>query len=123
MADEVSEDEFREDMAGLVADVAVDAVSEGWVDEAPVVSGGTLTFHDPSGFLTLGSPPPVTFDGFKFAANMGLYAPLFHLAYLARRGDAVAVELLTTFQVTIGSVGGPDYWPMRSAEEGVRDGR
>jgi len=69
----------------------------------------------------------VTFDGFEFDMNMNRWLPWIEMAYRARRGDAVAAELLDKFNVVIynGSPG-VNYWPMEAkpqpdnAMEGLR---
>lgn len=74
----------------------------------------------PPGAVLLG--PRVEFDGHVFNPIMtaaGL--PFIYLAYLARRGDTVAAELLDKFRVKIETgYGGTTYWPVSPG--GVSDG-
>lgn len=57
-------------------------------------------------------PATVEFDGMEFERSFGMGVPFLWLAYHARRGDEIAIELLTKFQVKIVANGGKNYWPI-----------
>ena len=62
--------------------------------------------------VTIGSHT-ISFDGFQFGGSIsGMAAPYIEMAYRARRGDAVAAEILNSFMVTIYDANEKTYWPM-----------
>lgn len=60
--------------------------------------------------------PTFKFDGRSFSYLTSSLAPFIYLAAIARRGDALAVELLTSSFVEIRDVDGKLYWPMETSE-------
>ena len=62
----------------------------------------------------------VQFDGHVFeflgAHDVATLVPFLYLAHKARRGDAVAAELLDSFRMVIRDKDGRDYWPVEKAE-------
>jgi hypothetical protein len=55
--------------------------------------------------------PTVAFDGRRFPANCAHTVPFLYLAFKARRGDALAAELLDAFGVSVRDAGDRPYWP------------
>ena len=55
----------------------------------------------------------ISFDGFQFGGSIGgMVVPYIEMAYRARRGDAVAAEILNSFKVIIYDANEKTYWPM-----------
>ncbi len=56
--------------------------------------------------------PKIQFDGFEFPEGAGNHLWALEMAYRARRGDALAVELLNKFQMVVKDANWNNYWPM-----------
>lgn len=83
-----------------------------------IANQDSLIAHGPTSLVV----PTLEFDGFTFHQS---YSPtelapllsMLHLAALARRGDAMAAEVLKAGRVTIRDVNQRTYWPMETATE------
>ncbi len=68
--------------------------------------------------LTARPLPTTKFDGWEFyQPTDAKIIPFLYLASQARRGDPLAIEVLTAFKVSIMDIHGAFYWPPEQADE------